>query len=334
MSVTSIGDLAQSFMLRRHTAGLKTTVQTLSNEMVTGVATDTARKTHGDLAPLNAIDSTLARLTAYGAATSEAAVFAETMQTALTGIESMTSDLGPTLLTVANTGNAASVTNLGKDARQKFESAVATFNTRVGDRSLFAGQATDAPALADAETILSALDTAIIGAVSAGDIETAVTNWFNNPAGFATVGYLGGASLSPLPIAAGEETTIDITAADPAIRDTLKGLALAALLDRGALAGSPAGRADLARRAGESLINTQADRAHLASGLGIVENQIEQAKARNSAEASSLQIARLGIVAVDPYETASKLEETQTQLETLYSITARLSRLSLMDFLR
>lgn len=334
MSLTTIGDLAQSFMLRRHTAGLKSSVQTLSNEMVTGLATDTAKKTHGDFAPLNAIDSSLARLSAYGAATSESGLFAQAMQTALATVEGMATELGPTLLTVANTGNAASVTNLGKDASQKFHTAVSAFNTRVGDRALFAGQATDAPALAPADTILAALDTVIAGAVSAADIETAMTTWFNDPAGFAAVAYGGGAALAPLPIAAGEQAEIGITVMDPAIRDTLKGLAMAAMLDRGALAGSASGRADLARRAGESLMTSQTDRAHLAAGLGIVEGQIEQASARNGAETTALNIARLGIVSVDPYETASKLEQTQTQLETLYSITARLSRLSLMDFLR
>ena len=55
---------------------------------------------------------------------------------------------------------------------------------------------------------------------------------------------------------------------------------------------------------------------------------------RNGAETTSLQIARNGITAVDPYETASRLEATRQQLETLYTLTARISRLSLVDFLR
>jgi flagellar hook-associated protein 3 FlgL len=37
---------------------------------------------------------------------------------------------------------------------------------------------------------------------------------------------------------------------------------------------------------------------------------------------------------VDPYEAATKLEAAQSQLEALYTVTARLSRLNLVDFLR
>jgi flagellar hook-associated protein 3 FlgL len=39
-------------------------------------------------------------------------------------------------------------------------------------------------------------------------------------------------------------------------------------------------------------------------------------------------------MAVDPFEAASELQTVQTQLETLYTITARSSRLSLVAFLR
>jgi flagellar hook-associated protein 3 FlgL len=47
-----------------------------------------------------------------------------------------------------------------------------------------------------------------------------------------------------------------------------------------------------------------------------------------------LEIARADLVAIDPFEAATRMEAAQTQLETLYSVTARLSRLSLVDFLR
>ena len=54
---------------------------------------------------------------------------------------------------------------------------------------------------------------------------------------------------------------------------------------------------------------------------------------RNAAEASALQIARNGLVAADPYDTATAIQAVQTQIETLYTLTARLSRLSLTDYL-
>lgn len=332
MALISLGDMAQSFMLRRQNLALKSDLQRLSTELVTERATDIARQTSGDLSPLSAIDTSLSRLRAYGSATTDTALFTGAMQTALSTVDGLASDIAVSLLQAAETGHESSVDSLAADARQKFETAVAAFNTRVGDRSLFAGQGTDGPALTDAETILTALDAAIAGAMTAGEVDTAVSAWFDDPSGYAAA-YLGGSVLEPVSVAPGETARIGITAMDPAIRETLKGLALAALLDRGALGGAAAERANLARRAGESLVAGATDRAHLAADLGIVEAQIEAAKARNGAETSALQIARTGIVSVDRYETASRLEATQTQLETLYAITARMTRLSLVDFL-
>ena len=64
------------------------------------------------------------------------------------------------------------------------------------------------------------------------------------------------------------------------------------------------------------------------------EQKIAEATSRNSAELLALRIARSDILGVDPFEATSALTDAQNKLEALYSVTARLSRLSLVDFLR
>ena len=237
---------------------------------------------------------------------------------------------------MAANGSAAQplIDAAGRSAKSSLETAISALNTRVGDRTIFGGVATNGPATATAETVMLALDTAILGAVTVADIETAVSAWFNAPTGFLATGYTGGPPLAPLNVAPGEEAKLDITATDPAIRATLKGLALAALLDRGVLAGQHAARQDLAKHAGLSLLDSQSERTYLAARLGTAQAQIDAAASRNAAETTSLQIARSEITAADPFETASKLQETQQQLEKIYAITARITRLSLMDYLK
>lgn len=334
MSMISLGDLAQNFMLRRQNTDLKVQMQRLTTEMTTGMAADTGRQVSGDFSPLAGIDASLSRLQGYRSTTTEAALLAGAMQTVLTTVEGMASTLGPALLAASGGTTVIQINAVAGEARQKLETAVALYNTDLAGRALFAGVATDGRATTDTQTLLAALDTEIIGATSALDVATRVTNWFNAPTGYAALGYLGAAPLAPLAVAPGETADLGFTAADPGIRDTLKGLAMAALLGRGALAGNAPARADLARRAGEDLINSATSRADMAARLGTVEAQIATASVRNTAETSALQIARTGITAVDPYETASKLEATRQQLETLYALTARISRLSLVDFLR
>lgn len=330
----SLGDLAQNFMLRRQSTDLKSDLQRLSTELTTGNAVDTGRQVGGDYTPLAGIDASLSRLMGYKSTTSEAALFSGAMQTVFGTVESMTSTLGPQLLAASSGTTATQVNAIGAEARQKLETAMALYNTDLAGRTLFAGVATDGAATISADALFTALELEIVGATSGADVASRVNNWFNSPTGYAAVGYLGGTPLAPVSVAPGDTADLGFTAADPGIRDTLKGLAMAALLERGALAGNAIERADLARRAGESLINSATTRADMAARLGTVEAQIESASVRNSTETSALQIARNGITAVDPYETASRLEATSQQLETLYSLTARISRLSLVDFLR
>jgi flagellar hook-associated protein 3 FlgL len=67
--------------------------------------------------------------------------------------------------------------------------------------------------------------------------------------------------------------------------------------------------------------------------VGTTQAQIVSAVTRNGAEESALEIARAGIVSADPYDAASRLEELQTRIEALYLITARVSRLSLSEYI-
>ncbi len=321
-------------MLRRQNADLKSDLQRLTTEMTTGQATDIGRQVGGDYSPLAGIDASLARLQGYKASTSEAALLSGAMQTVLGTVEGMASSLGPMLLAASSAGTTVQISAVGGEARQKLGTAVALYNTDISGRALFAGKTTDGRAVMDVGALLAALDVEIIGATSALDVEARVTAWFDGPTGYTSVGYLGGDPLQPLTVAPGETADLGFTAADPGIRDTLKGLAMAALLDRGALAGNVQARADLARKAGENLVNSQTSRANMAARLGTTEGQIEAATVRNSSETSALQIARNAITGVDPYETATKLEATRQQIETMYALTARISRLSLVDYLR
>ncbi len=67
--------------------------------------------------------------------------------------------------------------------------------------------------------------------------------------------------------------------------------------------------------------------------VGTTQAQISAAITRNGAEQSALEIAQAGIVSADPYDAATRLEDLQTRIEALYLITARVSRLSLADYI-
>jgi flagellar hook-associated protein 3 FlgL len=333
MTRISVGDASLTNILARQGADLRATVNRAAEEVTTGRHADLPKALRGDVSPLLAIDASLARLQAFRTTTQDAALQTAAQQVAVAGLSSLARGITTTLLGAADFQTAVQVNTIAADMRGRLESAIGLLNTQAADRAIFSGTATDSAPLGSADDLLTALQTAAFGATTADAVAAAVTAWFADPHGFGTF-YRGGAPLSDAPIAPGDTADLSTTATDPAIRDTLAGLAMAALLDRGMLAGDVRERALLAERSGRELLRTEDARITLAARIGSVEAQIEAAQSRNGAEETALGILRSDIGAVDPYEAATRLEAARAQLESLYLITARVSRLSLVEFLR
>ncbi len=108
---------------------------------------------------------------------------------------------------------------------------------------------------------------------------------------------------------------------------------MAALADDAAMPLNTDARIDLAKESGLRLLTSQDELVGIRSSLGFAESRIEQSATRISSETSSLEFARTSLLAIDKFQTATELEQVQIQLETLYTITARASRFSLVNFL-
>jgi len=336
MSYISLGDLAQNYMIKRQNTQLKTTVTRLALELSTGRTSDVSKRFSGDFSMISSIETALKSLQAYKAASTEAATFATTMQSALNLIQDQTSSAASTLMLVGNTASQTQIQNSTADVHQKFDAVISTLNTQIAGRSIFAGVATDGPAIVSSSSILSALQVAIVGQTTAAGVTAVVDNWFDAPGGsFEAAAYLGSTTtLAPFKIGAHQNANISLTAADQSIRDTLKGLALASLVSGGALAGDISEQTELLRTAGNKMLSVAEKQTEVRANIGTMQAHIDNVTAQTVSEVSALGIARNELLNVDPYETASELEAVQTQLETLYALTARVSRLSLVDFLR
>jgi flagellar hook-associated protein 3 FlgL len=332
MTRVSLGDMSQAYMLQRHQHSLKVELQRASSEATTGKTADIGLRLRGDFRALDAIDSTLGRLQAYRSANNEAAMRATAMQSALGTVATYADDLAKTLLTATATGNTGQLDTATRQANEDLRSVMAALNTRFSDRMLFSGIATQTAPLPDSGSWLSALQSSLGAVTTATDVVTAIDAWFAAPTGFAAT-YQGGGATSPIDIAEGEEANLDVRATDPAIQATLRGLAMSALLHNGVLAGNTAERSNLARQSAEALLTSASDRTYLAARIGLAEERITAANTRNSSEETALGLARNALVEVDPYEAATRLESAETQLKSIYAITSRLSRLSLVDYL-
>jgi flagellar hook-associated protein 3 FlgL len=335
MTMTSIGDLARGLMLRSHGARLKQMQAVLTAELASGQVADVAARLGGDLSHLSDIDRSLRRLEGYSVAMGEARLMAGSTQAGLATVQDATSELGAALLSISGTSPTALREHAATQARSVLSVVVGALNTRAAGRSLFAGVATDRAALAPAGTILAELKAAVAGAGDATAIAAAAAAWFDDPAGFGASVYGGSdRSLAPVRIGEGTEVAPTLRADDPVFRDTLRHVALAALATDPDLGLDGAGQALLLRGAGDGLLAGDERITGLRAALGFTEARIEEAETRNAAARTGLDYARGELLAADPYDTATRLQEVQFRLESLYSVTVRASRLSLTEFMR
>lgn len=336
MSGISAGDLARSLMLRRQTAALKGALTRHSQELTTGRAAAPLKALRGDVGALAAVERNRDVLTAYATATAEVATMAAGQQRVLGRLAADALDLSGELLKLGPGTPPGLVTTLAATGRAGFETTVDALNTRVADRSLFAGVAVDRPALAPAGEILDALLTDIAGLTDPDDIEAAVRTWFDTPGGgFEAAALRGSADPGgPVAIAPDAKVTLAVTAARAELRPLLSGLALTAVVETGPPGATQADRRALLERAGLQLFQAQGGLIDLGAELGTAEARIAAAESRNAAESVAMELARDALVGVDPYEAATRLEDVRARIEAVFTLTARLQRLSLVEYLR
>lgn len=336
LHLNTIGDLSRNFRSQSSTGLLKQRLERLSQEVTTGQTADKTRTLKGDYLPLNSIERSLDQLEWHRTTLTETRIFVETAQRSLGVIQDHAISAGTNLVSLSTNAQMTVLGAVTQDTRQAFGSVLSALNARMGERSVFAGVATNAPAVLGVDEMMAELVTATAGATTAQQVADAITIWFDAPGGgFETSGYIGSTErLQPFDLGLGQSATFDVAADDTEVRDMLKGLAMGAILEDASFTLSNDEQRTLVRMAGEALLSADKKFAEYRAEVGTTEAELERASTRNAAETHALEIARADILGVDQYEAAGDLQSTQVQLEMLYSITARMSRLNLMEYLR
>ncbi|WGW04634.1 flagellin [Tropicibacter oceani] len=330
----SVGNLARSLVLRTNQVRLREEMDKLAVEVSTGLTKDTGKHLGGDLTGLMAIDRSLSKLDAYRVNTTEAAYLTSTMQTTLDEMQTRTQTLSGTLIAADLTTSGELLSTMSEDAKSAMGQVLNGMNRSVAGRFLFSGTATDRAAVAGLDEMMIELRTAVAGQTDLAGIEAALDVFFDAGGTFETTIYQGSATgLAPMRLSENETASVDIRATDPVFRELLKPLAMAALAADGTLGLDSTVQSELLATAGRDLLGAQKPLVELRAGLGSLEARIEETQTRNSAERTATSLAKLDLVGTDQYETAARYETIRSQLESLYTITARSQRLSLAEYL-
>lgn len=334
MNSLSLGDLASSFMLQKRGSALKTEISRLTQELTSGQVADVKSVLAGNYGYLTDIETGLSTLQGYKVSTTEAAQFAGTVQSVLETVQESTSDFGTDLIMVSSGGLDNVAKQSGTEALQVLKSTMSALNTNQSGRSLFSGAATNQASFGSADDLMTELRSVVTGISGATAKLNAIENWFNDASGFDAVIYNGSETgLSAFSLSNSEEITLDIKGTDPNLKATLMNLAVAAISSDETLNVGSSERRALLLAAGQGLFQAQDGLTALRAQVGYSEERIENIATRNASESLSLEYAKGTLLGADPYETASRLEEVQFQLQSLYAVTVKTSQLSLVNFL-
>jgi flagellar hook-associated protein 3 FlgL len=230
-------------------------------------------------------------------------------------------------------GDEKAIAVAAEQARGALETAFARINARIEGKAVFAGDAAGGAALGSMATLLADVAAIYTGAADPAQLEADLDFYFNDPAGgFATTIYQGGSGdLASIEIADGERVNAAARADEAPIRDLLRGLALAAT----AGAAPPSALRDAALASAGANMLTGADGViDIRTRIGVEQQQTEAASTRLENEETAMTEAYNAATSRDPYEAASRLQALESQLNASYLVTARLSQLTLANYLR
>ncbi|ACL57288.1 hypothetical protein [Methylobacterium nodulans] len=172
------------------------------------------------------------------------------------------------------------------------------------------------------------------------DAAGAATGYVADPSDRTVIWYRGDdASADPrqtlsLKVSSGESVAVGLQANEPALRNALAGIAVAASV------GFTDDKADDARFAAfadrlKSFLQPDAGQTieQINTDLSLASSRIQTQKSQNSATRLVLQNSLDGIESVSNEEVAAKLLTIQTQLQASYQTTATLAKLSLANYL-
>lgn len=332
MSPLASPTLRAHTLLQDRVSSIKSRLDIVRIEAVTGRASDVGRAVDGDIGKVQRLGETLAYAEDRASTLAFAGSRAATAQQVLGSVREQAADARNALLSGLSGAAPQALASAQGKAESAFEDSISRLNGQFAGRALFGGDETGAPFGAP-QDIMNELRTVYSSAPDTTSALSAIDTFFNDPAGdLATHFFQGGdGEGQSVELAKGQRIASSVKGDSSEIRAVLHGLAVTALA---AEAPTSAARLQTAQAGGE-LIGAGVDRLiDLQGRLGVTEERIAMARTNYEAEATSLSIAMNGLVGRDQAEAATEMRMLESQLEAAYLTTTRMANLTLVNYLR
>ncbi len=322
----NLPDILMTQRLTRQSADLKVKLQAASEEMVTGRRADVVSFLEGKVGQSMLVDKALNDVIREMSEIALRNSRLDTMQNSLSSVSDTVLGLDIRTYDAIAGNKSLDLSLVGDDAEQALGQVFNFLNIRFGERYAFSGDASDRPPFGSAEALLTDIENIFAGAATASDLQTSLDNYFDDPAGpFQTVIYQGGAP---------DVITSNVTGLDPALKDTIRGLAVLAMANGNGSPLTPSALGTVYTNAASNISNGIDGVTNLKARLGIEQGALTRNKQRLDSEQVILNATLTELTGRDQNEAAIELKQLEVQLEATYILTNRLSSLTLLNYLR
>ena len=321
----SISSGLMTASLGQHISELRTQIGKTSTEATTGRYEDLTLHLSGRIGKAMLGQKALADISTDREVLNLRASRLSLIQTSLGTVQESSSGIAANMLSAIGGEHETDVGIAARDAKAALSASLSSLNARYGDRFLFAGDATSTLPFSDQSALLADIELIADSATDSADFATQLDDYFTSPTG----GWLQN-------IYQGSTTASDpesVTADNDAIKSLIRDLAVLAISGPDGPLASLDGYKTLVQETSLSLSSSETQITNLRADLGVYEerNAIEQKTL--DTEETLLTASFNDLTARDQYEAATEPQSLQTTLEASYLITARLSQLSLLNYL-
>jgi flagellar hook-associated protein 3 FlgL len=342
--MTTLSTLGQNDLLRSEFSTLQGSIQELQTQVATGEKT----QRYGDLGAQAPLDISLRNQ----------ATVIDNYKKNISDLSVRTSLIDKNLVIIHDTALAvqnqafsspsftAQRQNIVEAAKAAIDQISQRLQTSVNGRNLFAGTATQTNPIVPATTLLPTAQAAVAAAIAAAPanvpaaIQAAISGAGTGVLATAASYYLGGPPHAPALVDQGLSVDYSITAGDPAFQTILQGLYTLAALPQ------PSGPSAAPPALSDSQFDATASAAASTISQGLVQlSTLTEKNGRNeqfltdesNTHDSTLTVLQTqidNIEQVNIADASTRLTQLRTQLDASFRITASLSGLTLVDFLK
>lgn len=304
-------------------------------EAISGRFADVTSQLGGRVSELMQLEKSISDLQDFSETIALSEARAEITQQSLSRVRGVAQLLADTTDLLRTNGTSRDFESVSSQAREELGSVVSALNVQFAGRPVFSGDDGNGTTVLDSPSVQSLAVPFLESGASASAAYADLISEFTNTGGlFDASIYLGGSGDAPVAIV-GPGETVDYSAkADEASMRTVMAniVALGAAFD---MSNSipDAQRRQIAELASDGLRSDVSQIVSLEGRVGAAENRIATIKARNVASEASLTLSFNDLAGADQLDATLELTELERQLETAFATTARMSNLSLVNFL-